>query len=378
MASDGGPRSGPEARPEAPRPLGAGSLLLRLGAIGAVLLGSAAAFAYTGGWLSSDRVTPKRIVAGFEQANGAHPGFRRNHAKGLCATGVFESTGAAAKLSKAAVLGPGRTPVVARFAFAGGVPAVADAPALVRSLAIRFRPPGGQEWRTGMINIPVFPFRTAQAFQEQAEAALPDPATGKPDPAKMQAFVAAHPDFATAGGLIGKRTVTAGFADTTYNAIHTFRFIAADGSATPVRWSATPLDPAEPAAAGTPADPNALFDALIARVARGPVQWHLAVTVGNPDDTTDPSKPWPDGRPTVDAGTVTLDRVEAEDNGGPCTAVNYDPLVLPDGIRPSDDDEIVATRSASYARSFRLREGEAAGKPPSAVTPEDVSKGGRS
>jgi catalase len=286
------------------------------------------------------------------------------------------------------VLGPGRTPVVARFAFAGGVPTVPDAPALVRSLAIRFLPASGQEWRTGMINIPVFPFRTAQAFQEQAEAVLPDPATGKPDPAKMKAFVAAHPDFAAAGALIGKRAITAGFNDATYNAIHTFRFIAADGTATPVRWSAVALDPAAPpapapAAGGAPTDPNALFDALVARAAQGPVRWRLAITVGNPDETTDPSKPWPDGRAVIDAGTVTLDRLEAEDGdgraaGGPCTTVNYDPLVLPDGIRPSPDDEIIATRSATYARSFRLREGEAGAKPPSAVTPQDVRQGGRS
>lgn len=360
-----------------PPPLGARSVALRFGIIGAVLACSAGAFAYTGGWLTPDRLTPARIVAGFEQANGPHPGFRRNHAKGLCATGTFESSGAAVPLSKAGLFAPGRVPLVARIAFAGGLPFVADTPAQVRSLALRLRPEGGQEWRTGMINIPVFPFNTARDFYDQAQAVLPDPATGKADPAKMQAFVASHPGFAAAGALIGKRQITSGFADTTYNALHTFRFVAASGAVTPVRWAAVPVDPVAPAPATTASggDPNALFDAFIARAATRPVQWRLMLTVGQPDDTIDPSKPWEPDRRQVEAGLVTLDRVVSEE-GGPCTEVTYDPLVLPDGIE-SSGDEILSARSATYSRSLRLRDGEAAQKPPSAVTPREVAERGR-
>src|ERR1700710_1434949 len=105
--------------PAGPRALSPGALLLRLGAIGAVVLCSAAAFAYTGGWLSPDRLGQKQIIAGFDQVDGVHPGFRRNHAKGLCATGWFESNGNAVPFSKAALFTPGRVPVVARIAFAG-------------------------------------------------------------------------------------------------------------------------------------------------------------------------------------------------------------------------------------------------------------------
>jgi catalase len=357
------------------------SIILRLGAIGLVLLVALGAFAYTGGWLSPERLTQKKIVAGFEQASGPHPGFRRNHAKGLCALGTFESNGAAASVSKATLFATGRVPVVARLAFAGGLPFVADSPSLVRSLAIRFQPVGGEEWRTGMINIPVFPFSNAKDFYEQAQAVLPDPATGKVDPAKMGAFVAAHPGFAAAGGLIGKRVVSSNFADTTYNGLDTFHFIAADGTVTPVRWSTVAVDPfvaAPPApAAGAPApDSNALFDAFLTRAASRPVQWRLVVTLGQTDDPVSPAVPWPAERKQIDAGTVTLDRVVAEDNG-PCTDVNFDPLILPDGIAPSAD-EIPSARSAAYSRSFRLREGERSEKPPSAVTPREVSAGGKS
>jgi len=69
-----------------------------LGAIGAVILSVAAAFAYVGGWLSPARLTQDRMMAAFQHASGAHAGFRRNHAKGVCVTGWFESSGQAAAL----------------------------------------------------------------------------------------------------------------------------------------------------------------------------------------------------------------------------------------------------------------------------------------
>jgi catalase len=358
-------------------PLSPAAIVARLGAIGVVLLCSTVAFAYTGGWLSPARLTPQRMIAGFEATNGPHPGFRRNHAKGVCATGWFESDGKAASLSKATVFASGRVPVVARIAFAGGMPFIPDDPATVRSLALRFLPEHGEEWRTGMINIPVFPFLNAQEFYDQMIASLPDETTGKPDPAKMQAFVATHPAFLPAIGIIKTRPVSSGFANATYNSINTFRFINAAGDATQVRWSAVPVQPFVAASDAPPVvGKNGLFDALIAEVAKKPVQWQVMVTVGQPTDTTNPTLPWPSGRLQIDAGTVTLDHLASED-GGPCLNVNYDPTILPSGIEPSDDP-LLSTRSATYSRSFTLREDERGEKPPSAVTPQEVAAGGKS
>ena len=228
-----------------------------------------------------------------------------------------------------------------------------------------------------MIDIPVFPVATPQAFYDQMLASKPDPGTGKPDPAKMQAFAAAHPEFVAAVGIIRNRQVSSGFADTTYNALHTFRFVNAAGVATQVKWSAVPVQPFV-AAHGltTPGDKNDLFDGLIAQVAEHPIQWRIVVTVGQPGDPIDPTLPWPTERPQIEAGTVTVDHVSAED-GGPCKDVNYDPMVLPDGIEASADP-ILSARSAAYSRSFTLREGEHGVKPPSAVTPQEVAAGGKS
>ena len=79
------------------------------------------------------------MVDEFEAVNGEHPGFRRNHAKGVCLTGWFESNGAGARLSTPQCSRPGRVPVIGRFALAGGVPMMADGPNAVRSLALEFR-----------------------------------------------------------------------------------------------------------------------------------------------------------------------------------------------------------------------------------------------
>jgi catalase len=72
----------------------------------------------------------------------------------------------------------------------------------------------------------------------------------------------------------------------------------------------------------------------------------------------------------VNVGTLTIDHVESEETGA-CRDINYDPLVLPSGIAPSDDP-LLSARSAAYSQSVRRRDGEA--KSPSAVTPTEIGE----
>ena len=97
---------------------------------------------------------------------------------------------------------------------------VPDGPNAVRSLALEFRLPDGQQWRTGMNDIPVFPLKDPRAFYEQLGATAPDPKTGKPDPAAVQAFFAAHPESARALALIKAKPFSSGFANATYNSLN--------------------------------------------------------------------------------------------------------------------------------------------------------------
>jgi hypothetical protein len=83
-----------EAPAEAGRQrLGKASTLARFALIGVALAAVAGTFAYFGGWFTPNELTPARLTDAFEQVDGSHPGFRRNHAKGVGVSGSFESNG---------------------------------------------------------------------------------------------------------------------------------------------------------------------------------------------------------------------------------------------------------------------------------------------
>jgi len=354
-------------------PLTSRSSLTRLAAIGLVVLVVAAAFLYLGGWFAPRALTPARFVDGLERAGATHPGFRRNHAKGVGVSGFFESNGQGTRLSKAAVFRTGRIPVVGRFSLSGGDPYAADAADTVRGLGLLFRSPDGAEWRTAMVNLPLFPVKGPQGFYELLLASQPDPQTHKPDPKKMGEFLARHPETVRAFQTFQSHPASSGFENSTFNSLLAFRFVNAGGLSVPVRWSVVPVQPFVPADAKAAAsgNENYLFDALIASIHQHPLQWRLILTVGQPGDVTnDANIPWPDGREQVNAGTLTLDSMESEATS-PVRDINFDPAVLPAGIAPSDDP-LLSARSAVYSESFTRRAGEK--KEPSAITPSEVRK----
>lgn len=356
-----------------PAPLGAGSKISRLAGIGVLLLGVVGAFLCLGGWFSPDKLTPARFVDAFEKVDGVHSGFRRNHAKGVCVRGFFESNGNGEKLSKAIVFRPGRVPVIGRFSLGGGNPNVADSADAVHGLGLLYQLPDGEEWRTAMVDLPVFPFKTPQDFYDNLAASEPDPQTHKPDPQKMAAFVASHPEFLQAIQVIKSHAPSSEFDDSPFFGLNAFLMTDTSGKVTPVRWW---LEPAQPSAApntGTAGggDKNYLFDGLISSIHQHPLQWHLMIVVGQPGDVTnDPNVMWPEAREQVDAGTLTIDTVESEETS-PTRDINFDPLVLPAGIGPSDDP-FLSARSAIYSQSFTRRAGEKKG--PSAITSAEVEK----
>lgn len=348
-------------------PLNRRRALLGLAAVGGVAAVGVGGLAEAAGWLRPDALTPADFVDRFEQIAGRHDGFRRNHAKGLAAIGTFTSTGAGAQVSRAAVFKPGTVPVVGRFSLSGGLPDQPDKPDTGRGLGLMFRLPDGEQWRIAMVNIPVFTDNTPQGFYDRMLASRPQPQTGMPDPQAMADFLAAHPETAAAMKIIKQSPPSAGFADSTYRGLHAFRAINDKGETTFLRWTAMPEQPVSPEQPAEPPDSNdknRLFDALIDTVARGPVSWKLILTLAEPGDpTNDPTLPWPANRPTIEAGTITIDAVHTEAPGN-ARDINFDPMVLPDGLAASDDP-LLSARSAVYARSFNRRAREP--KSPSAV-----------
>jgi catalase len=86
-----------------------------------------------------------------------------------------------------------------------------------------------------MNNPPVLAVSTPEAFYDQVLASTPVPATGKPDPARLQAF-AAHPESAAFRQWAAGYKPSDSFASTAYNSINAFRLIDAHGNKHPVRW----------------------------------------------------------------------------------------------------------------------------------------------
>jgi catalase len=336
------------------------SVLLGAGAVGAFLAVDLGALAYANKWVGPG-MTPATFLTGFRTVYGRQPGFRKNHAKGVVVTGYFDSNGHGQELSRAAVFRPGRVPVTGRFSLAGGDAHMADTPGAARGLGLAFGFPDSWQWRTAMLNLPVFVDSSPQGFYDRLLASKIVPGTGQPDPAAMKAFLAAHPETAAALALVKKQSPTAGFGDSTFRGLNAFYFIDESDARSAVRWTFVPQQGAPPVRAG---DVDGLFDALVRQVRGGPLRWRMVVTVAAPGDPVhDATLPWPDDRRTVEVGELTLTGIETEEPGN-ARDINFDPLTLPDGIEASDDP-LLSARSAVYAASYRQRTGEP--KSPSAV-----------
>lgn len=333
--------------------------LLRFALVGGIPLLLALLFLWAGGWLTPQRLSADKLVNTLQQGAGEKPGFRRNHAKGLCVIGEFEANGNATSLSTASLFAAGNTPVTGRFAIAGGNPNAPDFAVPIRSMALAFTTPSGQQWRTGMNAMPFFPVSTPQGFYDQLVAAKPDPATGKPDPQKMQAFAAAHPEAKAFGAWVKQYVPSGSWAVDRYNSLNAFRLIDKSGQSHLVRWSMVPQQAWQPISALDKQDKDFLQQDLEKRLAQGALKWDLVFTLAQPGDASnDASQLWPADRQTVNAGTLVLNRAVPQ-QGGPCNNINYDPLILPDGIAASDDP-LLNARSAAYAKSYNRRTQEEA------------------
>lgn len=335
------------------------SAALRLLAIGGVLLVLGAAFAMAAGWLPPHRLAADAIVDALEAHDGRHPGFRRAHAKGLCIEGSFQSNGKGTLLSRAAIFARPDSPVIGRFSTGGGQPYAPDGRLAFRSLALSLTQANGEQWRMALDDTPMFLVATPQAFVDFQRATAPDPRTGKPDPARAEAFLARHPETRAFMRWQRDTPLSTSFANETFYSINAFRFTDDAGKTRLVRWSFEPETPFEAIDKATlGARPvNFLFDDVIARLAEGPLRWHLIVTVAEPGDATDDAtKVWPADRRRLDVGTLVIDRARAEEDGD-CRDITFDPLILPSGIA-SSDDPLLAARSAAYATSLARRDGE--------------------
>jgi len=302
-------------------------------------------------------VNAPQMIDAFEGTFGAHAGARRNHIKGTCASGEFVGTPAAAALSRSPLFSGKTLPVVARFSLGGGNPNVPDAAPAPRGMALEFRLPGGGLQHITMIDLPIFGAISPASFRDAIVAAKPDAKTGQPDPEKLKAYAASHPDARALSQYTSGHAPTANYYQSTFFSVHTFKFIDPKGIEHMVKWRFVPRDGTkEMTAAEMKAAPHDFLEKnLIERTRKGPALWDMIVYVGEPGDPTDnPTLAWPEARKHFVAGTLSIQQAAPQQKGVACEPINFDPLIMADGIAPTNDP-ILLFRSPAYAVSFGKR-----------------------
>lgn len=305
--------------------------------------------------------TAEAQVDALEQLFKKQAGVRRSQAKGLCATGTFTGNVVGSALSRASAFSGKSHPVVFRFSVGGGNPKANDKGKTVRGLAFAMSLPKGEQWLSANISAPMYFVSKPEQFVPFLQVRVPDPATGKPDPAKLKAFNEANPETTLQGAWLAKQPVPASYAGLSYFSTNAFEFINAKGQSQFVRWQIVPPAGLEGLTdEQVKAKPDSfLADELRQRVASGKVSFDLKVQLAEAGDTlTDPTQVWPDARKVLPVGTFTIDKVEA-DGSGACDDMTFNPLVLPKGIQASTDP-VLNARPAPYAVSLGRRLSEKA------------------
>jgi catalase len=301
----------------------------------------------------------EEIVDALEALNGGpHPGFRAVHAKGTICSGTFTPTPEARELSRAAHLQGDQVDTTVRFSNASGHPHTPDADPLAgRGMAVKFHLPDGDA--TDIVSVPLVVFfaRNPEDFLEMTRARIPDPETGQPDPEKLGAYLAEHPEAGVALQKgIPKLAPTTSFATSDYRALHAFGLVDADGG---IHWGRYTWEPEDGTEYLTDeqrgaAERNYLQEEIRQRLADGIASFTLEFTLANEGDPLDdPTVEWEGEHEVVELGELEVIRV-AKDAETPEAPIVFDPMRLTDGIEPSAD-QILAARPKAYDVSIQRR-----------------------
>jgi catalase len=296
------------------------------------------------------------LLQALDTVSGVHPGYRPAHAKGVLCTGTFTPGSNAASLTRAPHATRSSTPVTVRFSDSAGVPTVADNDpnmASPRGIAIRFHL--AEHVHTDIVGHSHngFPTRTGEEFLELFQAiAASGPAATKPT--ALEAFLGSHPKALQF--VIAPKPFPTSFAREFFYGVTAFRFTNADGVSRYGRFRVQPAAGGEYLEAGAAAakSKDYLFEELTARLERETVQCRILVQLAESGDTVDDATiVWPEERPLIEFGTVTLTGL-AVDNESEQRHIIFDPVPRVDGIDPSNDP-LIEVRSALYLLSGRRR-----------------------
>ncbi len=294
---------------------------------------------------------PTAMVDALNGTFGKHAGKRASHAKGFCARGDFTPARQAGQFVNSPLFKQAKIDAAIRFSIGGGNPGVSDKSRSVRGLSMRLT--GGNEtYDLLLISEPVFFAATPASFVSFLEARVPDPATKKPDPAKVAAHNAKYPDGKNQPALLAAHAAPASYAATPYFSTNAFVFEGAGGAKQHARIVVEP-------ATGTQylteeeektMPDNFLEAELTQRLASKPAEFTLyAQLPAAGDSLIDSSQQW-QGAGRIALGTLRVNVLD----GQSCDGIVFMPVTLPAGITPSADP-ILAARAPAYAISLGRR-----------------------
>lgn len=319
------------------------------------LLCSLSALALAGHAPASAQVDPGNPVAQVDALNatfGKHEGKRASHAKGFCAKGDFTPAPKLDAFVKSPFFSAGKLDATLRFSIGGGNPGASDKSRSVRGLAARIKG-GGETYDLVLISEPVFFAATPASFISFLEARVADPATKKPDPAKVAAHNAKYPDGKLQPALLAAHPAPFSYTTTPYFSTNAFVFQAANKHKQHARIVVEPADAVRYLTADEEQSFPDVFleNALATQLQSHPAEFTVYAQLPNPGDSlTDPSQQWT-GKQRVALGKLTVRAPAAQET---CDGLVFMPVTLPSGITPSQDS-ILAARAPSYAVSLGRR-----------------------
>ena len=219
-------------------------------------------------------------------------------------------------------------------------------------MAIKFRMQGVGENDIVALSVNRFPVSTGEEFLAMLRA-VGASRTGTPKPTPIETFLSNHP--AAAAFEAAPKPVAVSYGTQPFFGVNALKFTNAQGVVNFGRYQIVPES--GPAYVSNEVAMNrsgtALADNLRASIEKGPVKFRLLVQLAAAHDPTDDAtKVWPDNRPTVELGEISISK--ALDTKKVENTLLFMPTNLTKGIDVSDDP-ILKTRTEAYSESFRRR-----------------------
>lgn len=296
------------------------------------------------------------IVEQIHQVLGKHPGYRALHADGRLYLGSYQAYEVGHQYSRAAHWSGEKIPVVVRFSKGGGDPYAHFNNTV--GMATRFYLPSGAVTALVMLSQKLFIARSVEQFLDLLKAGLPLQQGGPPNQEGLKRFLKGNPNSAAVFQLRASTPGPVSFAQTSFHAVHAFRFLNHDDQLTHARLHWVPLagEQSQPLEELSALPIDALFTELNQRLARQSAEFELVMELAEPGDPLeDATALWPADRARVPVGRLCLTQPVDEELFG-SDPLLFDPTQLTDGIEATNDP-ILQVRRGVYEVSAAFRTG---------------------